>query len=102
MSFLDQVNDKLLSSASKNSLRNGCPYIEKYLDSEFQSPAVGSSTEVSNTAKLDTTPSSQNFGQVSSLDQSSLPELTQFQLENKPVLYNPDHSPFAKTQPVNI
>ena len=35
MSFLDQVSDELLSSASKNSLRNGCPSIEKYLDSEF-------------------------------------------------------------------
>ena len=41
MSFLDQVSNKLLSSASKNSLRNGCPNIEKYLDSEFQSPAFG-------------------------------------------------------------
>ena len=35
MLFLDQVSDELLSSASKNSLRNQGPSIEKYLDSEF-------------------------------------------------------------------
>ena len=44
MSFLDHVSDKLLSSASKDSLRKGDPDIEKYLDSEFQSPAIGLST----------------------------------------------------------
>ena len=37
MSFPDQVSDKSLSSISKNSIRDGCPDIEKYLDSEFQS-----------------------------------------------------------------
>ena len=35
MSSLDQVTDELLSSASKNSLRNEGPSIEKYLDFEF-------------------------------------------------------------------
>ena len=35
MSFLDQVSDELLSSASKNSLRNEGPSIEKCLDFEF-------------------------------------------------------------------
>ena len=60
----------------KTPLERGDPDIEKYLDSEFQFPAIGSSTEVLNTATLDTAPSSQKFGQVSSLDQSSIPELT--------------------------
>ena len=62
MPFLDQVSDQLLSSASNHSLRNGCLDIEKILDSESQSPAVGSSTEVLNTTAFGTAPSSQNSG----------------------------------------
>ena len=82
MPFLDQVSDQLLSSASNHSLRNGCPDIEKILDSKSQSPAVGSSTEVLNTTTFRTAPSSQNFDQVDSSNLPNIPELTQFQLEN--------------------
>ena len=71
-----------LSSASNHSLRNGCPDIEKILDSESQSPAVGSSTELLNTTAFGTAPSSQNFDQVDSSNLPNIPELTQFQLEN--------------------
>ena len=52
------------------------------LDSESQSPAVGSITEVLNTTAFGTAPSSQNFDQVDSLNLPNIPELTQFQLEN--------------------
>ena len=56
--------------------------MEKILDSESQSPAVGSSTEVLNTTAFGTAPSSQNFDQVDSLNLPNIPELTQFQPEN--------------------
>ena len=106
MPFLDQVSDQLLSSASNHSLRNGCPNIEKILDSESQSPAVGSSTEVSNTTTFGTAPSSQNFDQVDSLNLPNIPELTQFQLESlaqsslaHPMANPPKHCLSTSTQP---
>ena len=71
-----------MSSASNHFLRNGCPNIEEILGSESKSPAVGSSNEVSNITTFGTAPSSQNFDQVDSLNLPSIPELTQFQLEN--------------------
>ena len=72
ISFLDQVSDELLSSASKHSLRNGCSSIEKYLDSEFQFPTVGSSTEVLSTSTFGTNPPSLPFDQVDSLNPSNI------------------------------
>ena len=72
VSFLDQVSDRLLSSAHGHTLRDGGPDLEKLLDSKPSSPTTGSSTEVLSTSTFGTNPSSLPFDQVNSLDPSDI------------------------------